>query len=385
MNTTSNANTDPMLVPLFLLLLTSSPTFDNPFQCCILRSQDHDWDQRQGGRLTWIDVDWIAIPLYRYKSQQYTSRPASSTQALCTVHHWRRYAGNGKERHVGRSSLVRDTFIVVIISFTWCRVLKFLLSPSNTSQSSNLICRVYKTPRRIGRALDHGNELVGIMEEEIPLLLGGAFSKGLSLSSHCRLWFSNFLFICLEIIQPLNKPIDPGLPLRNTTIHFSVSILEHTSPVVGGLYFLHKKYLIALKLPMPADPTTQAILDISPALESAEAAHMKMQSGPQNTASALKVGVDIVASDCFSTNYGLLVEHIQAFIGISDKLSEVSCQYFLYYMISIINLNIVSPICQGCMGHTVSHSQGVWNGRVIFHLLNLINLLDYFAPDWTWW
>ena len=79
---------------------------------------------------------------------------------------------------------------------------------------------------------------------------------------------------------------------------------------------------------MTVDPTTQAILDISPALESAEAAHMKMQSGPQNTASALKVGVDIVSSDSFSTNYGLLVEHIQAFIEIADKLSEVSCQYF---------------------------------------------------------
>ena len=132
---------------------------------------------------------------------------------------------------------------------------------------------------------------------------------------------------------------------------------------------------------MPADPTTQAILDISPALELAEAAHMKIQSGPQDTASALKVGVDIVASDSFSTNYGLLVEHVQGFIGIADKLSEVSCQYFLYYMISIINLNIVSPIYQGCMGHTISHSQGLSNGRVIFHLLNLINLLDYLAPD----
>ena len=123
-------------------------------------------------------------------------------------------------------------------------VLKFFLSPSNTSQPSNLICRVYKTPRRIGRALDHGNELIGIVEEEIPLLLGGAFSTGLSLSSHCRLWFSNFLFICLEIIQPLNKPTDPGSPLGNTTIHFSISTLEHTfpvsSPVVRGLCFFIK-------------------------------------------------------------------------------------------------------------------------------------------------
>ena len=95
---------------------------------------------------------------------------------------------------------------------------------------------------------------------------------------------------------------------------------------------------------MPADPTTQAILDIGPTLELAEAAHMKMQTGPQDTASALQIGVDIVASDSFSTNYGLLVEHVQAFIGIADKLSEVSCQYFLHHMISIINLNIVSPI-----------------------------------------
>jgi hypothetical protein len=132
---------------------------------------------------------------------------------------------------------------------------------------------------------------------------------------------------------------------------------------------------------MPADPMTQAILDISPALELAEDAHMKMQSGPQQTADALKIGVDIVSSDSFSTNYGLLVEHVQAFIGIADKLSEVSCQYFLHYMISIINLNIVSPICQGCMGYTVCNSQGLSNGEVIFHLLNLINLLDYFAPD----
>ena len=140
--------------------------------------------------------------------------------------------------------------------------------------------------------------------------------------------------IYLEIIWPLNKPSGPGLPLGNTTIHFSVSTLEHTSPVlspvVGDLYFLNKKYLTALKVPVSVDPTTQAILDISPALELAEAAYMKMQSGPQDTASALKVGVDIVASDSFSTNYGLLVEHVQAFIVIADKLSEVSCQYFLY-------------------------------------------------------
>ena len=95
---------------------------------------------------------------------------------------------------------------------------------------------------------------------------------------------------------------------------------------------------------MPADPTTQAILDISPTLELAEAAHMKMQTGPQDTASTLKIGVDLVASDSFSTNYGMLLEHVRSFIGIADKLLEVSCQYFLHHMISIINLNIVSPI-----------------------------------------
>ena len=75
---------------------------------------------------------------------------------------------------------------------------------------------------------------------------------------------------------------------------------------------------------MPADPTTQAILDIGPAVELAETAHGKMQTGPQQTVSALKSGVDIVTSDSFSTDYGLLVEHVQAFIGVADKLSEVS-------------------------------------------------------------
>ncbi|KIK01246.1 hypothetical protein K443DRAFT_662674, partial [Laccaria amethystina LaAM-08-1] len=167
----------------------------------------------------------------------------------------------------------------------WSETLSF-----NTSQSSNLICRVYKTPRRIGRAVSHGNELIGIMEEEILLLLKGASIK--------------------EIIQPLNKPSDPGLPLGNTTIQFSISMLGRTFPVLSPV------------LPTPPDATTQAILDISPALELAEAAHLKMQTGPQQTASALKSGVDIVASDSFSTNYGLLVEHVQAFIGVADKLSE---------------------------------------------------------------
>jgi hypothetical protein len=281
--------------------------------------------------------------------------------------------------------VVRDTFIVRIILFSSCCVLEFLLSPSNTSQSSNLICRVYKTPRRIGRALYHGNELMGLMKEEIPLLLRGASSRGLFLSSLCNLWFSNFLSICLEIIWPLNKPSDPGLPLGNTTIQFSISSLEDTFPVlslvVRSLCFFCKNYLTALKLPMPTDPTTQAILDISPALESAEAAYMKMQTGPQDTTSALKSGVDIVASDSFSTSYGFLVEHVQAFIGVADKLSEVSCQYFLYYISPVINLNIVSPIYQGCMGYTVCNSQGLSNDEVVLHLLNPINLLDYFAPD----
>ena len=46
MNTISNTNTDPTLVPLPMFHLTASPTFDNPFQCCVPGSQDHDWDQR---------------------------------------------------------------------------------------------------------------------------------------------------------------------------------------------------------------------------------------------------------------------------------------------------------------------------------------------------
>jgi hypothetical protein len=163
-------------------------------------------------------------------------------------------------------------------------------------------------------------------------------------------------------------------------------MLEHTSPVlnpvVRSLCLLCKKYLTTFKLSTPADPTTQAISDIGPALELAEAEYMKMKTGPQKSASGVEAGVDIVASDSFSTNFGFLVEHVHAFIGIADKLSEVSCQCFLfYYMISIINLNIVSPIYQGCMGYTVCNLQGLSNGEVIFHLLNLMNLLDYFAPD----
>ncbi|KIK02236.1 hypothetical protein K443DRAFT_48303, partial [Laccaria amethystina LaAM-08-1] len=167
----------------------------------------------------------------------------------------------------------------------WSEMLSF-----DTSQSSNLICRVYKTPRRIGRALNNENELIGMMKEEILLLLRGASSK--------------------EIIWPLIKPSDLGLPLGNATIQFSISTLKHSFPVLSPV------------LPMSADPTTQAILDISPALELAEAADMKMQTGPQHTGSALNSGVDIITSDSFSANYGLLVEHVQAFIGVADKLSE---------------------------------------------------------------
>ena len=112
---------------------------------------------------------------------------------------------------------------------------------------------------------------------------------------------------------------------------------------------------------MPVDTTTQAILDISPTLELAEATHMKMQTGPQHAASALEAGVNKAASDSFSTNYQLLVEHVQAFIGVADKLSEVSFKYFLNHRISIIDFNIVLPIYQGCMEHIVWNSQGLLN------------------------
>ena len=77
-------------------------------------------------------------------------------------------------------------------------------------------------------------------------------------------------------------------------------------------------------------------MDIGPTLALAEDAHMKMQTGPQHTASVLDTGVNIVASDSFSTNFGFLVEHVHAFIGIADKLSEVSSQYFLYYVMLIM-------------------------------------------------
>ena len=79
-------------------------------------------------------------------------------------------------------------------------------------------------------------------------------------------------------------------------------------------------------------------MDIGPTLALAEDAHLKMQIGPQHRASVLDTGVNIVASDSFSTNFGFLVEHVHAFIGIADKLSEVSNQYFLHYVILIIIL-----------------------------------------------
>ena len=77
-------------------------------------------------------------------------------------------------------------------------------------------------------------------------------------------------------------------------------------------------------------------MDIGPTLALAEDAHMKMQTGPQHTASVFDTGVNIVASDSFSTNFEFLVEHVHAFIGIADKLSEVSSQYFLYCVMLIM-------------------------------------------------
>ena len=174
----------------------------------------------------------------------------------------------------------------------------------------------------------------------------------------------------LEITRPLNKASDPGLPLGNATVQFSISTLKQTfpvlSPVVRSLCLLCKSYLTAIKLSMPVDTTTQAILDISPTLELAEAAHMKMQTGPQHAASALEAGVNKAASDSFSTNYQLLVEHVQVFIGVVDKLSEVSFKYFLNHRISIIDFNIVLPIYQGCMEHIVWNSRGLSNIKWFF-------------------
>ena len=233
--------------------------------------------------------------------------------------------------------------LALCVSFPSLRVVsEFSRLSSNIVQSSILICRVYKTPRRIGRALHQGNELLGIMEEEVPLLLGEASPNGLSLSSHCSFLSSDFPYIHLEVSRDFNKYRDPGLPLGNTTIQFSISILEDTfpalNPVVRIIYFLYKDYLTLSKLSLPGDSMTQAILDIGPTLALAEDCHVKMQTGPQHTASGLEAGVNIVASDSFSTSFGFLVEHVQAFIGIADKLSEVGSQYFLYYVVLIIIL-----------------------------------------------
>ena len=112
--------------------------------------------------------------------------------------HYVQFTVGEDTQETGKSDMSADpvwseTLSLCVLFPSLHAALEFLLSPSSTLQSSNLICRVYKTPRRIGRALSRGNELIGIMEEEITLMLKGASSKGLSLSSRCRLWFSNFL------------------------------------------------------------------------------------------------------------------------------------------------------------------------------------------------
>ena len=106
--------------------------------------------------------------------------------------HYVQFTVGGDTQETGKSDMSADpvwpeTLSLCVLLFSLYVVLEFLLLPSNTSQSSNLSCQVYKTPRRIGRAVRHGNELIGVVKEEIPLLLKGASSKGLSLSSHCRL------------------------------------------------------------------------------------------------------------------------------------------------------------------------------------------------------
>ena len=106
--------------------------------------------------------------------------------------HYVQFTVGGDTQQTGKSDMSADpvwseTLSLCVLFPSLRAALESLLSPSSTSQSSNLICWVYKAPRRIGRALDHGNELIGIMEEEIPLLHGGASFTGLSLSSHCRL------------------------------------------------------------------------------------------------------------------------------------------------------------------------------------------------------
>lgn len=111
---------------------------------------------------------------------------------------------------------------------------------------------------------------------------------------------------------------------------------------------------------MLADPTTQAILDISPALELAEAAHMKMQSGPADTASALQV--DIVTSDSFSTNYGWLVEHVHAFMRIADKISEFHPYIKAAWgILSVIPKTILHQIdCDGKITDLVQDMQALY-------------------------
>ena len=106
--------------------------------------------------------------------------------------HYIQFTVGGDTQETGKSDMSADpvwseTLTLCVLLFSPYVVLECLLSPSNTSQSSNLICQVYKIPRRIGRALHHGNELIGIIKEEICLLIKGASYKGLSLSSHCRL------------------------------------------------------------------------------------------------------------------------------------------------------------------------------------------------------
>jgi hypothetical protein len=104
--------------------------------------------------------------------------------------HYIQFTVGEDTQETGKSDLSADPVWSEILSLcvlfpSLYVVLKFLLPPSNTSQSSNLICRVYKTPRRIDRALSRGNELIGVMEEEILLLLSGASFRGLFLSC-CR-------------------------------------------------------------------------------------------------------------------------------------------------------------------------------------------------------
>ena len=114
-------------------------------------------------------------------------------QGLLRQHkHYVQFNVSGDTQETGKSDMSADpvwseTLSLCVLFPSLHVVLEFLPSPSNTSQSSNLICRVYKTPHRIDRALYRGNELIGIMEQEIPLLLREASSEGLSLFSYCRI------------------------------------------------------------------------------------------------------------------------------------------------------------------------------------------------------